>query len=97
MSYNDITVYLRPVFSVQPYIVNNCAVWMVNSGMALNLHIARTILKNAESKNPPLFRYLISEYHRIHDYKFIPTYKYRDVNKPISRPGPYGEDPHMYY
>lgn len=95
---NELTVYLRPQETIQPYVINECAKWMARTGRTKFTNEALRLLRVWEDKNPEQFKFMISEYHRHNDYQSLSATNFRqNINVAYSVPGPYGEDPHMYY
>lgn len=95
---NELTVYLRPQEAIQPYVIAECARWMVRTGKAPCVTLATRYLRIWENENPSQFKYMISEYHRHNDYQSKSATNFRrNINVAYSTPGPYGEDDHMHY
>lgn len=95
---NELIVYLRPQETIQPYVIEECAKWLVRAGKFTSFDLAWNYLAFIEDRNPSQFKYTISEYHRHNDYKQRSATNFRrNMNVPYSVPGAYGEDAHMYY
>ncbi len=87
---NSITVWLRPVGAIQPYVITNCANWLVKCGNFKNYSCARQHLDNLERTFPKQFVHLISLYHEANDYKRVWEPTNRNVNQLYSATDAYG-------
>lgn len=99
MSYtkNSLTLYMRPMASIPPYQVNNCAKWLVQRGQFKDFLQAKLWLINQEQTEPWNYRAILAEYFDATDYQSDYKSK-RDVNKYRStQSNYYGEDAHMWY
>lgn len=95
---NELTVYLRPHEAVQPYVIIECAKWMVRTSKSLCVRDALNLLQYWDEKSPEQFKYMISEYHRYNDYHPEDVTNFRkNMNVAYSVPGPYGDESHMHY
>ena len=89
-------IYFRPAAS-QPYHVKKAAEWLTRLGKFKDVNAGYDYLIQAESKDLATFRYLMSEYQRVHSFKTGYLVYTSDVNAFRSATGPYGEELHMYY
>ena len=95
---NELTVYLRPMEAIQPYVIVECAKWMALSKRSASVSTAMEYLIKMQSENPSQFKHMISEYHRHIDYQQQSYTNFRkNINATYSKTGSYGEEPHMYY
>ncbi len=90
------TIYFRPA-SAQPYHIARAACWLAKIGYFKTATQAYDTLVNYEIHRPDKFRYLMSEYNRVHTFKTGYLVQTQDTNAFRSPVGPYGEDSHMYY
>lgn len=87
-------LYFRSAAAIQPYRVNECAIWLVELGKFSNLIHARFWLNHLEQYHNHQFKSVMADYFDANIPRYIiPT---RDVNQyhanyPVER---YGE-PHM--
>jgi hypothetical protein len=112
MSYSsaEYTVYFGPPRS-QPYHVLRAGQWLASIGKFQTADQATEFLYDLESTKPQLFKYYMSEYHRINSFQvgyLKAANTDQSKNKPkcgyaygISRgqrgSAPYGEESHMWY
>lgn len=94
---NSLTLYLRPLASIEPYRVNDCAKWLVIKGKFKTYKDAITWLMDIEETQPWIYKAIFSDFFNDVDYK--QNYKdKRDVNKYRSScTNSYGEEPHMWW
>ena len=90
------TVYFKPASS-QPYHIMKAATWLTALGKFNNKIQAYNYLVELEDKDRFTFKYLMSEYHRVHSFKAGYLVYRDDSNAFRSAIGPYGEESHMYY
>ena len=91
------SIYFRPA-AAQPYHLIRASYWLVRIKKFRTVADAYNFLTDLEIHRPDLFRYYMSEYHRIHTFKTGYLTESRDDSKAFrSAVGPYGEDTHMYY
>lgn len=106
MSYvtQDLTMYLRPVEHVRPYIIAGAAQIISREGMIENGRVvypskrsAYNWLLSIQTTKPSLFRYHIGRFYQQADNKEKIIIYRRNINQYQSAREPYGNDPHMYY
>ncbi len=85
-------IYFGPIQS-QPYHVKKAAEWLIRLGKIKNY----SELVDLEKNNPAMFKYLMSEYHRVHSFKTGYLVQTNDIGAFRSAVGPYGDEPHMYF
>ena len=90
------TIYFRPA-QAQPYHLIRASNWLVRIKKFKNSTDAYNFLIDLEIHRPDLFRYYMSEYHRVHSFKTGYLVQTSDIKAFRSAIGPYGEDSHMYY
>lgn len=91
---NEYTIFQRPL-QVQPYQLSRCAKWLVNKNKFNNYSAALDYLIDLEITDPQTFKYLMSEYYRIHDYKSYYLLLNRNVNSYKTKQKEYGNELHM--
>ena len=89
------SIYFRPA-EAQPYHLYRCAVWLTRLRYFPTVNAASTWLIDMQIHRPDIFRYYMSEYHRVHSFKTGYLTQSSDARAFRSAVGPYGEDPHMY-
>jgi hypothetical protein len=97
MSHNELSVYLRPADAIQPYVIDETAKWLYERGRFKSLKEARYYMYFLERYNINQFRFLISEYHRVNDYKSKLWLFRRTINEVRNKSDVYGGESHMYY
>jgi len=98
---NSIALYLRPIDSIPPYQIDNCAKWLVATGQIKGLYQARVWINTLQYKQPWRFKTLMSNYYAIifdgHIFNKPHENKYTEVNEyTTSNNNSYGNEPHMY-
>lgn len=93
---SDVTTFLRPE-STQPYVIENCAKWLVCGGKFKNFDNAKEFLINMMLYKPQIFKWYISEYHKATDFRtgYLVDDDFSKSFRSVR--GPYGEDTHMGY
>jgi hypothetical protein len=94
---NEITLYLKPISSLQPYQINDCARWLVSLKRFEDYHSARLWLNYLEQHHVWRFKAIMADYFNATDYAqdFIDK---RDVNAyRSSASNSYGDEPHMWF
>jgi hypothetical protein len=91
---NEYTIFHRPL-QVPPYQISMCAKWLVNKNKFTNHSEALDYLIDLEITDPVSFRYLMSEYYRIHDYKAYYHVLNRNVNTYKTKQSEYGNESHI--
>ncbi len=96
---NSLTLYLRPMAAIQPYIVNACAEWLTAQGKFPDSLKAAQWLRFLEKHYPFRFKAIISQYHEIYDYhqKIYGVNQIGMDYRSSEGDGPYGTDAHMYF
>lgn len=87
---NSITLWLRPAGAIKPYIITECAKWLVKRGDFKKYEYARKYLGELEKTNPILFKSYIASYHKVHDYDRSRQPTNKDINQLYSSTDPYG-------
>ena len=90
------TIYFKPA-SPQPYHIMKAAEWLARIKKVKDFNTGYSYLVNLEKSDQKTFKYLMSEYHRVHSFKAGYLVQTSDVNAFRSATGPYGEELHMYY
>lgn len=89
---NSITVWLRPVGAIQPYVITNCAKWLVRRREFKDFRSARKYLHDLEKRFPKNFVQMISAYHEAHDYRRDRQPTNKDINELYSATDQYGSE-----
>jgi hypothetical protein len=91
---NEYTIFQRPL-QVPPYQFSRCAKWLVRKNKFKSYELALDYLIDLEITDPVSFRYIMSEYYRIHDYKTYYLLFNRNVNNYKTNQYEYGNEMHM--
>jgi hypothetical protein len=92
-----LNIYQRPISAVPPYVVENCALWMVKNRQSANLESARVKLAWLSGADVNRYRYILSAYLESQQPPKSDIYKFnQNVQSYKTSCLPYGE-PHMFY
>jgi len=91
---NEYTIFQRPL-QVPPYQISLCAKWLLGKGKFKDYNSALDYLIDLEITDPQSFKYLMSEYYRITDYKAYYLVFNRNVNNYKTKQTEYGNEMHM--
>jgi hypothetical protein len=89
---NYITVWLRPASAVKPYIITECAKWLVCRGIFRTYDYARKYLEKQEKYNPLMFKNYISLYYEAHDRRQTRQPINKNINELYSSTDPFGTE-----
>jgi hypothetical protein len=93
---NSLTLYLRPIEYIPPFVINDCATWLVKNGKFPNIYSAKMWLANTSYNNAYLYKAVLANFFDATNY--LPSVvDHRDVNRYRSNGIRYGQEAHMWW